>query len=105
MSEDATITREVLIDAPPEEVWEAVSTEEGREAWLEPGEEVDIQVESEEEPHRLVWWWWQEDEAPRRVALTIVAVPRGSRVIVTEAAPEFPLARLQAAFSRCLALA
>ena len=47
--------REIEIEASPEEVWEALATEEGRDGWLdEPARE--IHVESEEAPHRLVWW-------------------------------------------------
>ena len=56
--------REIEIEATPEEVWDALATEEGRERWLgEP--EREIQVESEEPPHRLVWWWWRATRRPR----------------------------------------
>jgi uncharacterized protein YndB with AHSA1/START domain len=34
-SERESVTREVVIDAEPHEVWEALVTEEGRERWLE----------------------------------------------------------------------
>ncbi len=60
--------REIEIEASPDEVWEALATEEGRERWLdEPDRE--IHVESADAPHRLVWWWWEGDEPadPRRV--------------------------------------
>src|SRR6185312_9937408 len=53
--------REIEIEASPEEVWEALATEEGREAWLEDEPAREILVETAEEPHRLVWWWWTED--------------------------------------------
>ena len=90
--------REIEIEATPEEVWDALATEEGRERWLgEP--EREIQVESEEPPHRLVWWWWEGDEAPTRVEFLVVADPAGARVLVSETAPTLPLARLAASLA------
>lgn len=91
--------REIEIEASPEEVWEALATEEGREAWLEDAPERTIHVESEEPPHRLVWWWWTEDEPATRVELLVVAAPAGARVVVVESEPSFPLPSLQARFS------
>ena len=92
------VRREIEIEAPPEEVWESVSTEEGRERWLE--DDRDVLVEVVEAPNRLVWWWPDESEqAFTRVELEIVAVPAGSRVVVVESAPAFPLAMLAAAFA------
>lgn len=95
------IRREVEIEATPEEVWEAIATEEGRERWLEDDPGREIVVEPSTVPGRLVWWWWSEEPAdePRRVEVCVVAAPRGARVIVTETAPSFPLARLQAGFT------
>ncbi len=93
------VRREVEIGATPEEVWEALVTEEGREAWLEPDPDREVHVEAVEAPHRLVWWWWHAEEPPRRVEVHVIAVARGSRVIVTETAPHFPLARLSASFA------
>ena len=96
------VTREVDVDASPEEVWETLVSEEGRERWLaEP--ERDIRIEVVEAPHRLVWWWENADETPTRVEFRVVAVPRGSRVIVTESIPSFPLASLAASFARVAA--
>ena len=90
--------REVEIEATPEEVWDALATEEGRERWLdEPGRE--IHVESEDPPHRLVWWWWDGDEPATRVEFLVVAAPAGARVMVTESAPPVPLARLAASMA------
>ena len=46
---------EVEIEATPEQVWEALVTEQGREDWLqEPDREVIVEVV--EAPSRLVWW-------------------------------------------------
>lgn len=99
------IRREVDIEAPPEEVWEALATEEGRDAWLEPDPDRELEVQETQAPERLVWWWWKGDEQPRKVELQVIGVPLGSRVIVTETEPVFPLPQLRACFTRALALA
>jgi uncharacterized protein YndB with AHSA1/START domain len=97
-----TVTREVEIDAPVEEVWEAVSTDEGRERWLEPDDDRTIVVEETDAPTHVSWWWWHESdsEPARHVDVWVVGVPDGgSRVIVTETQPAFvPLAQLAASF-------
>jgi uncharacterized protein YndB with AHSA1/START domain len=98
-AEPARVRREVTIEASPEEVWESLATDEGRERWLEADPDREIVVEHASEPRRLVWWWWSGDDEPTRVELEIVAVPPGSRVIVTETAPAFPLATLAASFA------
>jgi hypothetical protein len=84
---------EIDVEATPEEVWEHVSTEEGREGWLHPDEAADVWVETVEAPHRLVWWWGEG-----RVELDVVARPDGgSRVVVTESRPAFPVTALATA--------
>ncbi len=96
------VRREIEVEASPEEVWEALVDEERRDDWLdEPGREID--VEEAQAPHRLVWWWSDGDEPPTRVEFSIVAVPRGTRVVVTESVPEFPLAELAARVGTALA--
>jgi uncharacterized protein YndB with AHSA1/START domain len=91
--------REVEVEASPEEVFEALVTEEGRETWLqEPDREVHIEIV--EAPSRLVWWWTGEDEPATRVEFEIVAAPAGARVVVTESEPAFPIAALAASFAR-----
>lgn len=95
-----SVRREVDIDASPDEVWEALATEEGREAWLEPDPERELEVEAQDAPEHLVWWWWRGDEQPRKVELRLIGVPWGTRVIVTETEPQFPLPQLCAAFAR-----
>jgi len=99
LDDERQVHQEIEIEAPPEEVWEALATEEGREGWLEPDPSREIIVERADHPGRLVWWWWHDDEPPRRVELVVVAIPAGSRVIVTESEPHFPLAALAAAFT------
>ena len=96
------VRREIDVDASPEEVWEALVTEEGRERWLEESER-EIHVEVLEAPHRLVWWWAGAEEPATRVEFLIVATPVGARVAVTESVPSFPIAMLAASFDRVLA--
>jgi uncharacterized protein YndB with AHSA1/START domain len=94
---ETEVRREVDVEATPEEVWEALVTEEGRERWLdEPDRE--IHIESADPPSRLVWWWGGDEEATTRVAFQIVALPRGTRVVVTESSPSFPVAMLAESF-------
>jgi len=96
------LRREIEVQASPEEVWEALATEEGRERWLsEP--ERDIHVEVLDAPHRLAWWWASPEEPATRVEFLVVAAPVGARVIVTESAPSFPIAMFAASFARVLA--
>jgi len=94
-----SVRREIEIEATPEDVWEALATEQGRERWLEEDAEREIHVEVEDEPSRLVWWWWRGDEPATRVELLVVAAPVGARVVVTESVPRFPLATLRASFA------
>lgn len=96
--ERTEMIREVEIDATPDEVFEALVTEEGRERWLGEPDRL-IQIESADPPRRLVWWWASEEQPATRVDFRIVEVPRGTRVIVTESVPSFPLATLAASFA------
>jgi uncharacterized protein YndB with AHSA1/START domain len=95
--------QEIEVEATPEEVWEALTTEEGRERWLDEDAEREIHVEVADEPSRLVWWWWAPDEEPTRVEFLVVAIPGGTRLRVTETVPSFPVARFAAAFALALA--
>ncbi len=99
------VRREIDVDASPEEVFEALATEEGRERWLsEP--EREIHVEVLDAPRRLAWWWAAADEPATRVEFVIVAgsaANPATRVIVTESAPAFPIAMLAAGFERAYA--
>ena len=102
------VVNSVDVDASPDEVFELLATEEGREAWLEPDPERTIVVESEQSPSesegdsgRISWWWWSGDDAPRHVELWVVGVPAGARVIAIESSPAMPLTML----ARALAVA
>jgi uncharacterized protein YndB with AHSA1/START domain len=94
-----SVKREIEIEATPEEVWESLATEAGRERWLEdePGREIHVEVA--DEPNRLVWWWWAGDEPASRVEFLVVAAPAGTRVVVTESRPAFPLAMFAASWA------
>ncbi|MDE3131734.1 MAG: hypothetical protein KGL16_11330 [Acidobacteriota bacterium] len=102
-AEHEAVTREVTVEAPLEDVWEAVSTEEGRERWLEPDRDRRLVVEKAVPPSHIGWWWWHEsdDEPARYVSVDVVAVPdRGTRVTVTETQPAMlPMARLAASLA------
>ena len=84
----------VVIDADPEEVWEAITDEDARQAWLDDDRPIDI--ETVEENRRLVWWW-SGDEGYSRVEIELVPLVSGTRVIVTE---QFPLHALTACLTR-----
>jgi uncharacterized protein YndB with AHSA1/START domain len=92
------VQREVEVEATPEEVWEAIATEAGRERWLEEDPAREVRIEVVEEPQRLVWWWESDEQPPTRVEFLVEPVPGGARVIVTESVPEFPLATLAGRF-------
>jgi uncharacterized protein YndB with AHSA1/START domain len=96
---DETVTHEVTIEAPIEDIWEALSTEAGRDIWLEPDEDRTLVVEERQAPNRITWWWWHEsdtDEPARHVEVRVAAVPDvGTRVTVTETRPALvPVASL-----------
>jgi uncharacterized protein YndB with AHSA1/START domain len=94
-----SLTREIEVQATPEEVWEALATEEGRERWLQEPER-EIHVEHAQAPHRLVWWWASDEQPATRVEFLILAgteLRPSTRVIVTESMPAgLPLALLAA---------
>lgn len=91
-------TREIEIEAPPEDVWEALIDEDRRAAWLAEPERV-ISVQEAQAPSRIVWHWWGDERRPTRVEISVVGVDRGSRVTVTESRASFPLASLAASFA------
>jgi uncharacterized protein YndB with AHSA1/START domain len=95
------IEHEIEIEATPEEIWEAIATDEGRERWLGDPEgsraDREVVVEVVEEPSRLVWWWVGE-EAWSRVEVRLVPAVSATRVIVTESLPAFPLTALALSF-------
>lgn len=82
----------VVIDAPAEDVWEAI-TDGG---WLDDDREVF--VETVVEHRRMVWWWGGDgDGGFSRVEIELVPLVSGTRVVVTES---FPLTT----FTACLGI-
>ena len=74
------VTREVVLEAPLDDVWEALTDPEQVETWFaEDGEERELVVE-EVETHRRVAYTWEEGH----VAIEVEEVETGTRVVVTE---------------------
>ena len=74
------VTREVVLEAPLDEVWDALTDPEQLEEWFsEDGEERELVVE-EVETRRRVAYTWEEG----RVAIELEEVGAGTRVVVTE---------------------
>jgi uncharacterized protein YndB with AHSA1/START domain len=104
-----TVSRSVVIDAAPEEVWEAITDEAALSEWLAPevelepheggeivcryedGEERRGEVEQVEEAERLCFHWWRRDSGPSQVELIVDAVAEGTRLTVVETSPAGPL--------------
>jgi uncharacterized protein YndB with AHSA1/START domain len=103
---EEAVTRSVDVDAEVEDVWQALATDEGRQSWIEPDPDRFLIVESSEWPDRISWWWWSAEQPATHVALRVVAIPSGARVIVTETGPSnFPVAQLAMWFHRALTFA
>ena len=74
------VTREVVVEAPVEEVWEALTEREQLEEWFsEDGEERELVIE-EVETRRRVAYTREDGE----VAIELEEVEKGTRVVVTE---------------------
>src|SRR6266550_2015653 len=95
------VERETMVEASPEEVWEALTDEDRLEEWLAPDVELDPveggeiavgdgaerrtgTVETLEESERFAFTWSRPGEGESFVEFTIEALPGGSRVIVVE---------------------
>ena len=93
--------RETLVEASPDEVWEALTDEDRLEEWLAPDVELDPTeggeiavrdgederfgtVETVEEGERFAFTWSRPGESESFVEFTIEALPGGSRVTVVE---------------------
>jgi len=62
---DPIVTREVTVDAPLEDVWEAVTDEATRADWLaEDGADRPLQVEETVERERITWRWGPDEDGP-----------------------------------------
>ena len=95
------VERDTLVEASPEEVWEALTDEDRLEEWLAPDVELDPveggeiavrdgdderagTVETLEENERFAFTWSRPGEGESFVEFTIEALPGGSRVTVVE---------------------
>ena len=118
---EASITRSVELEAPLDDVWEAVSRPELLSGWLDGAVDLDVRpggegtivepdrpvrralVEEVDPARRLALRWWPEDGAGpvSRVELDLEATPGGTRLLVTETVltPSPATARASAAAS------
>jgi uncharacterized protein YndB with AHSA1/START domain len=95
------VERDTLVEATPEEVWEALTDEDRLEEWLAPDVELDPveggeiavrdgdeeragTVETLEENERFAFTWSRPGEGESFVEFTIEALPGGARVTVVE---------------------
>jgi uncharacterized protein YndB with AHSA1/START domain len=111
------VRRELLVDADPEHVWEALTEPALLEQWL--ADDVDLEpceggrviardgdgrgrsgvVERAEPPRLLVLRWWDDAGAESTVAITVDAVARGSLVRVVETADWTPAGAVMASLA------
>ena len=84
-----TVQREITVPADPDEVWEALTDEGLREAWLH--DDADPRSIREEEAvedgRELRFEWARPGEAATSVRFTLEPVEAGTRVVVVESAP------------------
>ena len=95
------VERETLVEATPEEVWEALTDEDRLAEWMAPEVELDPveggeiavrdgdderfgTVETVEEDERFAFTWTRPGEGESFVEFTIEPLPGGSRVRVVE---------------------
>jgi uncharacterized protein YndB with AHSA1/START domain len=94
------IEREVVVEAPAQEVWDAVTGDgwlaervlldlrPGGDACFESGDEVKAGwVEDVLAPERLVFWWGTDDEPATRVELELTPGEEGTVLRVVESRP------------------
>ncbi len=74
------VTREVVLEAPLDEVWDALTDPDQLEEWFsEDGEDRELVVEEVETGKRVAYTWEEG-----RVAIELEEVDAGTRVVVTE---------------------
>ncbi len=105
-----SVERELVLPAPVEEVWEAVTEPEELEAWLADDVELELEeggalevnwddgthrsgtIERVEAPERLSWRWAENGDASR-VEIALEPVEEGTLIRVVEhALPAAPVA-------------
>jgi uncharacterized protein YndB with AHSA1/START domain len=96
---ETEVTRELTLDATPEEVWEVIADREERAAWLgDDGAGWPTRIDEIAPGERLVWTWWPHpDTAPSQVTITLAPAPTGPgtvlRVVERLAPSATPMAR------------
>jgi uncharacterized protein YndB with AHSA1/START domain len=97
------VEREILLDAPPSEVWDALTDEDRLGEWFANDVEFDLDrggifrwddgevrhavVEEVDTERRLAIRWWDPDGPEQsEVTFTIEEIPAGTRLVVTETA-------------------
>jgi uncharacterized protein YndB with AHSA1/START domain len=74
------VTRKIVLEAPVEEVWDALTDPERLEEWFtEDGEERSLAIEELEERRRVAYSWDDGD-----VTIELEEVDGGTRIVVTE---------------------
>ncbi len=98
------VTREIELDAAPDEVWLALTDPErlagwlGTDAQIEPHPGGALSIETEDGPRegwieevepgrRLSFWWSDGDEESTRVELDLEEMGGRTRLVVTETRP------------------
>ena len=97
----AAVSRVIEIEAEPEEIWEAlVSDEDRRAGWLgrSPSARSADRGGTGARTPRLALGR-DGEQPPTRVEIRSSRLPGGSRVVVTESVPSFPLPALAARFA------
>ena len=87
-----TVQREITVPADPDAVWEALTDEELRDAWLRDAGDGDPPREitderADEDAGEVSFRWARPGERATEVRFTVEAVPAGTRVVVVETAP------------------
>ena len=99
------VTRELVVPAPPDEVWDALTEPDRLREWFANSVELDLdgregvfrwddgevrraRVEAVDPGRSLRMVWWDEDDPGDRstVAFSIEEAPAGTRLVVTESA-------------------
>ena len=100
------VRREIVLPAPPDEVWDALTDPERLAEWFANDVDLDLRpggegvfrwddgarrravVEIVEERHRFSFDWFDDEDGPATsVDFTLEEVPDGTRLTVVESAP------------------
>ena len=86
---DEQVTRSVDLDAPVEDVWQAVADPEERAQWLddEDARSRNVRVDEAAPGERLVWTWWRPGDESDASTVSVVLAPLDggrTRLVVTE---------------------